>query len=356
MSLSVGIVGLPNVGKSSLFNALTRAEAAASNFPFTTIEPNVGVVAVPDERLDFLTDHFKSAKIVPASMKFVDIAGLISGAHKGEGLGNQFLGHIKEVTAIAQVVRLFKDGNVTHVHGQVDPIKDIEVINTELILADIETATKAISNCEINAKKGDKEAIANLAALKQALDLLEREQPLRGSAELTSQLKSFNFLTAKPLMYVVNTSEESAEQLASVKQLAQQEAAEVVIINVKTEQEVLALPAEEQAEYRQELGIPNGLEAVIKAGYQLLNLITFFTAGPKEAHAWPIKQGTKAPQAAGEIHTDFERGFIRAQIYSVEDLRKYDSEKAVREAGRLRVEGRDYLMRDGDVTEFLFNV
>lgn len=355
MSLEIGIVGLPNVGKSSLFNALTLSGAQASNFPFTTIEPNVGIVNVPDERLNYLADSFKSEKTVPANIKFVDIAGLVKGASKGEGLGNKFLNHIRTVDAIVEVVRVFEDKNVTHVHGQVDPDNDIATINTELLLADLEQAEKAYANNQDKLKKADKEALKLEPLLKKALELFNSDQPLRTNPELAAGLSNFQFLTAKPLMYVANVSE-GATDISAINKHAETEGAGVVAINVKTEVEVVNLPQEEQVEYRSELGLENGLEQVIASGYELLGLITFFTAGPKEAHAWTITKGSKAPQAAGKIHTDFEKGFIRAQVYALNDLKQFGSEKAIKEAGRLRSEGKDYVVQDGDVIEFLFNV
>ncbi|MDO8650252.1 MAG: redox-regulated ATPase YchF [Candidatus Berkelbacteria bacterium] len=353
--MNMGIVGLPNVGKSSLFNALTKAGAQASNFPFTTIEPNVGIVSVPDERLEFLTKTFNSAKTVPATIKFVDIAGLVKGASQGEGLGNKFLSHIRSVDAIAEVVRVFDDPNVIHVHGGINPDSDISTINTELLLADLEVATKSLERLNDQIKKQDKEAITLKPKLERALELFNNETPLRTDPDLVSELRSFQFLTAKPLMYIANVSDQS-HSTEAIQTHADKEGAVLVAINVKAELEVIELPEAEQDEYRSELDIKSGLNEIITAGYELLGLITFFTAGPKESHAWTITKNTKAPQAAGKIHTDFEKGFIRAQIYNVEDLKKYGSEKAIRDAGRLRSEGKEYTVTDGDVVEFLFNV
>jgi len=353
--MEIGIVGLPNVGKSSLFNALTKAGAEAQNFPFTTIEPNVGIVNVPDERLDFLASHYKSAKVVPATIKFVDIAGLVKGASKGEGLGNQFLGHIRACDAIVEVVRVFDDPNVIHVHGQVDPDNDVTTINTELLLADVEQATKSLQALEEKIKRGDKEAVKTKSLLEGAVKLFNNDQPLRTDPTLAAELKAFQFLTAKPLLYVANVSDNSAD-VSALQTYVNREAAKLIAVNVKTELEVVDLPDLEQQQFRQELGLQSGLDEIIRAGYELLDLQTFFTAGPKEAHAWTITKGTKAPQAAGKIHTDFERGFIRAEVFSVEDLRQLGSEKAIREKGKLRSEGKDYVVRDGDVVEFLFNV
>ncbi len=353
--MEIGIVGLPNVGKSSLFNALTKAGAQASNFPFTTIEPNVGIVDVPDERLEFLTKTYAAAKTVPATMKFVDIAGLVKGAAQGEGLGNKFLSHIRSVDAIAEVVRCFQEPNITHVHGKVDPDSDIATINTELMLADLEQAQKAYANNQEKVKKGEKEAVKIGTALEQVITLLNDDTPLRTKPELAEELRTFQFLTAKPLMYVANIDDENSD-ISAVQKHAASESAALVAISVKTEVEIVELPEADQQEYRQGLGLKSGLGEMIIAGYELLNLITFFTAGPTESHAWTISKGTKAPQAAGKIHTDFEKGFIRAQVFSVSDLEKFGSEKAIKEAGKMRSEGKDYTVQDGDVVEFLFNV
>ncbi|HSX42360.1 MAG TPA: redox-regulated ATPase YchF [Candidatus Saccharimonadales bacterium] len=355
--MEVAIVGLPNVGKSSLFNALTASNAAASNFPFTTIEPNVGIVAVPDERLEFLTKTYQSAKTVPATIKFVDIAGLVKGASAGEGLGNKFLSHIRGCDAIAEVVRCFENGDIIHVAGKVDPSDDILTINTELLLADLEQVNKSLQLIADKVKRQDKEALKLQPVLEKAVAMLNADQPLRLNPELCVELKSYNFLTAKPLLYVANVGEKpNGELVQKIRTHAEKEQAKVVEISVKAESEIVALPAADQAEYRQELGLKSGLAEVITAGYQLLNLETFFTAGPTEAHAWTIEKGTKAPQAAGKIHTDFERGFIRAEVFNVTDLQTLVSEKAIRDAGKLRSEGKDYVVKDGDVIEFLFNV
>jgi len=360
--LELGIVGLPNVGKSSLFNALTcsaavlakeEGSAKVGNFPFTTIEPNVGTVAVPDERLEFLGEAFNSAKIVPATIKFVDIAGLVKGASAGEGLGNKFLSHIRSVDAIVEVVRVFEDELVSHVHGRIDPDNDIATINTELLLTDLEQASKLI---ETLGKKFSKPYVINdVRLLEQAIKLLSAEKPLRKDPVLSRQLKHYQFLTAKPMLYLANVSGDNAD-ISTIESQAISEGAEVVVINIKAELEVVKLPKSEQTQYRQELGLASGLDEVIKTGYELLGLITFFTAGPKESRAWTLARSAKAPQAAGKIHTDFEKGFIRAQVYRFDELKKLGSEKAIKEAGKLRSEGRDYVVQDGDVIEFLFNV
>lgn len=353
MSLEIGIVGLPNVGKSSLFNALTKAGAQASNFPFTTIEPNVGVVEVPDDRLDFLVEKYKSAKRVPTTIKFVDIAGLVKGASQGEGLGNKFLSNIRSVDAIVEVVRVFDDPQVIHVHGAVDPENDMSTINTELLLADIEQATNTLESIRRVSK--DRHELERIAQLESALSLLNAGQPLRQDQALCEALKSDNYLTAKPLLYIANVSERSTD-VAAIQEQADREAAGVVSINVRVENEIVELPDNEQQEYRNELGLESGLGEIIKAGYALLGLVTFFTAGPKESRAWTVTKGTKAPQAAGKIHTDFERGFIRAEVFHFDDLKELGNERAIREKGKLRSEGKDYTVTDGDVIEFLFNV
>lgn len=355
MSLDIGIIGLPNVGKSSLFNALTKANAQASNFPFTTIEPNIGVVEVPDERLNYLSEHYTSAQTIPATIKFVDIAGLVKGAAQGEGLGNKFLSHIRSVDAIAEVVRVFEDSTVIHVHGRVDPDADIATIHTELLLADLEQVEKAYALNQEKVKRGDKEAITLEPTLHAALKLLGDEKPLRADPSLAQALMGFQFLTTKPLLYIANV-DERVDDIGAIRQHAESEGATVIAINVRAENEIVSLPEAEQTEFRRELGLKSGLTEMIAAGYRLLGLETFFTAGPKEAHAWTITRGTRAPQAAGKIHSDFEKGFIRAQVFGVADLQKYGSEKAIREAGKVRSEGKDYIVRDGDVVEFLFNV
>ena len=355
-NLEVGIVGLPNVGKSTLFNAITKAGAEAANYPFCTIEPNVGVVDVPDKRLEVLSDMFKSRKIVPAAMRFVDIAGLVKGASKGEGLGNKFLAHIREVDAVAEVVRCFEDGNITHVEGSIDPLRDIDIINTELCLADMETVEKRQERL-VKLEQAVMEKI--MAGLSEGVParrvgLTEEEQELLGDVHL---------LTMKPILYVTNVAEgEVADTSANpyvqaVKKYAAEEGSEVIVVSAKMESEIAELDAEEAAEFLAMAGLEEtGLDRLIKAGFKLLGLMTFLTAGEIESRAWTIKQNTKAPQAAGKIHTDFERGFIRAEIVSYDDLVACGSKAAAREKGLVRLEGKDYVMQDGDVVEFRFNV
>jgi len=355
--MQIGIVGLPNVGKSTLFNALTKGRAAASNFPFTTIEPNVGEVAVPDERLEFLTKTYQSAQTIPVTVRFVDIAGLVKGASQGEGLGNQFLSHIREVDAIVEVVRCFENKNITHVSGTIDPQSDIATINTELALADLQQAQKSAQTLREKVKKQDKLAISALADLEQAIALLDNGSPLRTDPELTKRLKSFNLLTSKPLLYLANISEgDRPIWQESVAKLAEREHAAFLAIDAKTEDEIARLSSDEQAEYRQQLSMKAGLPAVIQEGYRLLDLITFFTAGPKESRGWTIRRGTKAPEAAGVIHTDFTKGFIRAEVFHFADLKELGSERVVKEKGRVRSEGKEYVMQDGDIAYFLFNL
>jgi GTP-binding protein YchF len=366
MGFNCGIVGLPNVGKSTIFNALTRAGAESSNYPFTTIEPNVGVVSVPDSRLDNISELMPAKKVVFTNMRFVDIAGLVKGASKGEGLGNKFLGHIREVRAIAHVVRCFDDDNITHVHGKVDPISDIEIIETELAIADLEALQKRKLKIDKLARSGDKDAKFEVKCLAELIETLNSNKPTR-SLSLESEaeiefVQSLNLITSKPVLYVCNTidpSESDNEHVKKIQELAASEGAETVSISGKLEGEIMEIedPDECQA-FLEEMDLEEpGLNRVIRAGYDLLGLATFFTAGGgKENRAWTIKKNAKAPQAAGAIHTDFEKGFIRAQVYHYEDLVKLKSENAVKEAGLLRSEGKEYDVKDGDIIEFLFNV
>ncbi|GGX72839.1 redox-regulated ATPase YchF [Saccharospirillum salsuginis] len=363
MGIKCGIVGLPNVGKSTLFNALTKAGIDAENFPFCTIEPNTGVVPVPDPRQDKLVEIVKPEKSIPTTMEFVDIAGLVAGASKGEGLGNQFLANIRETDAIAHVVRCFENDNVIHVANQIDPQSDIEVINTELALADLDAVEKQLTKLQKKAKGQDKEAIRLVALLEKIKPALDEAKPIR-SVDLTddekADLKQFFFLTTKPTLYIANVDEDGFENnpyLDKVHAIAAEENAEVVAICNKLESEIAELEDDEKTEFLADLGMEEpGLHRVIRAAYTLLGLQTYFTAGVKEVRAWTVKVGATAPQAAGVIHTDFEKGFIRAETVSYDDYVQYNGEAGAKEAGKWRLEGKDYIVKDGDVMHFRFNV
>ena len=365
MGFNCGIVGLPNVGKSTLFNALTATQAAqAANYPFCTIEPNVGRVAVPDPRLDKLAAIAGSAKIINTQLEFVDIAGLVKGASRGEGLGNQFLGNIREVDAIVHVLRCFEDGDVTHVSGKVDPVSDAEVVETELMLADMDSLEKRLPNLEKKAKGGDKESAAEVPVVKKALDALRDGKPAR-EAKLTDDERAviarLQLITAKPMMYVLNVEESSAAtgnaHSAKAEAFAKSRGMPSVVISAAIEAEVAQLPAEDQSDYLSSLGLEEtGLARVVRAGYALLDLVTFFTVGPKEARAWTVRREATAPQAAGVIHTDFEKGFIRAETIAYDDYVTLNGEAGARDAGKLRLEGKEYAVKDGDVFHFRFNV
>jgi GTP-binding protein YchF len=363
MALNCGIVGLPNVGKSTIFNALTKAEIAAENYPFCTIEPNTGIVPVPDERLDKLAAIVKPERVIPTTFEFVDIAGLVEGASKGEGLGNQFLANIRESDAIAHVVRCFEDDDVIHVAGKIDPLADIEVIQTELALADMASLDKALLKATKASKSGNKDELKRKVLLEKALKHLDESITLRTldlSADELELLAGFQLLTLKPMLYIANVQEDGFENnpyLDKVAELAQQQGAQIVSVCAALEAEIVQLEEDERAEFLAEMGLKEaGLNRVIRAGYELLGLQTYFTAGVKEVRAWTVKQGATAPQAAGVIHSDFEKGFIRAEITAYDDFIKYNGEQGAKEAGKLGVQGKDYIMQDGDVTHFRFNV
>ena len=362
--MKLGVIGLPNVGKSTLFNAITQAGAQAANYPFCTIEPNVGVVAVPDERLDVLAEMYHPEKYTPAVIEFVDIAGLVRGAYRGEGLGNKFLSHIREVDAVVHVVRCFEDDNIVHVDGSVDPLRDMETINIELIFADMETIERRLDKARKSAKSGEKKYLHEIELCERIQKHLESQQPVR-SMDMTDdereEVRQMFLLTTKPVIYAANIAEDEVgtetENVRKVREQAAKEGAEVIVVSAKVEEELASLSPEEKAEFLEELGIgESGLDKLVKAGYRLLGLISFLTAGPKEVRAWTIERGTKAPQAAGKIHTDFERGFIRAEVVHYDTLIENGTMQACKEKGLIRSEGKEYVMQDGDIVVFRFNV
>lgn len=363
MGIKCGIVGLPNVGKSTLFNALTRAQIAAENYPFCTIDPNVGIVPVPDPRLGVLASIAKSEKQLPATVEFVDIAGLVAGASKGEGLGNKFLSHIRETDAIAHVVRCFENDDIVHVAGKIKPLDDVEVINTELALADLDTVERGLQRAEKAAKAGDKDAIKQRDLMKKLKEHLDSGQPARSlikDPEEKKMLQELHLITIKPLMYVANVSENgftNNPHLDQVRELAARENSQVVAVCAAIEAEIAQLDEADRADFLKDIGLEEpGLNRVIRAGYSLLGLQTYFTVGPKEARAWTVRVGATAPQAAGVIHTDFEKGFIRAEVMAFEDYVTYKGEQGAKEAGKLRLEGKEYIVQEGDVMHFRFNV